>query len=254
MVSLTNIFLLLALFLAGCSSPSGRAEWPDQQDAPVILERQQPSVLPPPGVIASRLFAGPGQYPPEAFAAYGIVAFRSSALTEDQERNLAICEGYRSTLLPSSTVTEELDIPTSRQMVTVWPIATDAVAAGLESGEIDDVCATAIDQYGFTSASVALRDPAFQRHVNGGDGPFLLAWAPTDQIGQRGALVLVLDLSYVRTPSQARRMFILWAREIEGDSSLWDNSGWNVSRLRAKLSLLADFYGSRALSLFPGSS
>jgi hypothetical protein len=49
-------------------------------------------------VIASRLFAGPDQYPPEEFAAYGILAFRSRASSQDRARHLMICEAYAATL------------------------------------------------------------------------------------------------------------------------------------------------------------
>ena len=63
--------------------------------------------LPPSSVIASRIFAGPNQYPPKEFAAYSIVAFPSRPSLHDRDRYLTICHAYVATLPHAS----ELELP-----------------------------------------------------------------------------------------------------------------------------------------------
>jgi hypothetical protein len=57
-----------------------------------------------PPILASRLFAGPTQYPPTDFAAYGIVAFKTRATAEDKPRYEMICNAYVAGLLHVSDV------------------------------------------------------------------------------------------------------------------------------------------------------
>lgn len=87
------------------------------------------------GVKASRIFAGPGQYPPAEFAAYGIVAFRTLAAPDDRAHYELICEAYVRSLLHVS----ELDVPPAEQMVTVWPVDSDAVAYRINEASPDQV-------------------------------------------------------------------------------------------------------------------
>src|SRR5690349_14864524 len=75
-------------------------------------------------VYASRLFAGPEQYPPKLFAAYGILAFPARASSYDRDRYMMICEAYIAGL-PS---TYEVGKPKWDQMVTVWPVISDEQA------------------------------------------------------------------------------------------------------------------------------
>ena len=77
-------------------------------------------------VIPSRFFAGPNQYPPREFAAYGILAFRSRPSSYNRDRYSMICEAY-ATALPHAS---ELAVPRGKQMVTVWPLNSDDSSAG----------------------------------------------------------------------------------------------------------------------------
>ncbi len=70
---------------------------------------------------ASRVFAGPGEFPPEGYAAYGIVALAEKPTSETAPIYQAICEAYVSTLISSSQFLKE-GIPLKQQMVTAWPL------------------------------------------------------------------------------------------------------------------------------------
>jgi hypothetical protein len=196
-------------------------------------------------VIASRLFAGPSQYPPEEFAAYGILAFRSRASSQDRARHLMICESYASTL-PHA---DELAYPRSEQMVTVWPIDSDASASQLNEMPRDAVCDTAIKHYGLVTALGALKDAELAGVGILGIGPFLLAWSPSTDKGQEDALVLVSDLSHVTTYEQAQQIMLGWSRDIEQNPQLWTN-GWDVEKLLEATRLWVDKYGPKILVLF----
>jgi hypothetical protein len=49
-------------------------------------------------VLPSRMFAGPNQYPPTQFRAYGIVAFPGLSASDDKSRYDMICDAYISAL------------------------------------------------------------------------------------------------------------------------------------------------------------
>ena len=89
-----------------------------------LLDNTPPSTLTKFRVRASRIFAGDDQYPPNSFAAYGIIAFRSLATDVTSDRYLAICKGYMSSILSFSELVDEKVIP-SQQMVTVWPLNSE---------------------------------------------------------------------------------------------------------------------------------
>ncbi|UXU75045.1 MULTISPECIES: hypothetical protein [unclassified Paracoccus (in: a-proteobacteria)] len=208
-----------------------------------------PTSSPPPmtgtdgGLRASRIFAGPGQYPPQDFAAYGIVAFPGLATSADRPRHLMICEAYVANL-PNA---DALDIPAAEQMVTVWPVAQDSLAQELTRTGGIAPCPAAVDGYNQMLGLRALR-LAERAGARPGDrrGPFLLAWSPGRQHGQDGAHVLIADLSHVNTPDQAAAAFRRWARDIEGQPELWQR-GWDMERLRLSLRNWADDLGARIL-------
>lgn len=204
--------------------------------------------LPSPGPIvreASRLFAGPNQYPPASFAAYGIVAFPSRATPDDRDRYIMFCEAYVA-VLPHAT---EVNLPPSQQMVTVWPISSDAIADRINRAARDKVCDPAVDNYGLVTATAALDDAAKAQSGNfDGPGPFLLAWSPSTQKGLADALVLVADLSGVTTPEEAKARLQSWRTDILEDPSIW-NPGWSVQGVRVKIREWLDKYGPKALIL-----
>ena len=221
---------------------------------------------------AARLFAGPGQFPPESFAAYGIVAFRARAPTpapapapkegegrdqrerereeerkRERERHVMLCEAYVAALPRSA----ELTVPVEKQMATVWPINDVETAKDMNTLTGTDICETAVGSYGLATALQAISDAGEARLGRDRRGPFLLAWSPTDDKGKQEALMLVADLSDVTTYSQAEAFFVLWRTDIEAKPEIW-NRGWNVERLRVAIQLWVDRFGSQIFSVLGG--
>ena len=196
---------------------------------------------------AARLFAGPGQYPPEAFAAYGIVAFRARASSGERERHAMLCEAYVAALPRSA----ELNVPAREQMVTVWPIDDDKAADDLNTLTGSDICDAAVGRYGLPTALRAIRDAGEARIDRDRRGPFLLAWSPAIHKGDPEALMLVADLSDVTTYTQAEAFFVLWRTDIEAKPEYW-NRGWDVERLRIAIQLWVDRYGSQIFAVLGG--
>ena len=200
-------------------------------------------------VRASRLFAGPQDYPPTDFAAYGIVAFRFLANDVNRTRYMAICEGFLAAL-PAAADLQAQGVPLGEQMGTVWPVNESSIAQRLNRAAIgarSDSCAeatSAIDLATSLNAIAAAKeahpDAEFDR-----DGPYLLAWSPSSTKGSSDALVLVFDLTDVTTLAEAMRRFGDWAVEIE-DPESW-RGGWDNAPFRIKLRQLADKYGEAIL-------
>lgn len=197
-------------------------------------------------VLASRAFAGPRQYPPRRFAAYGIVVFPSLAAPADRARYEMICNAYVAEL----TFYGEVAAPLEKQMVTVWPVENDREASQInEMPRSDELCKTAVKDYSIRSALEAI-DAARRSHgLLMGQGPFLLAWSPSTQMGRRDALVLVSNLSDVTTLQQAKEIFRRWRRDILDKPSLW-RRGWNLRTVRLDIQLWSDEYGTEILKIF----
>jgi hypothetical protein len=196
--------------------------------------------------LPTRAFAGPKQYPPSRFAAYGIVAFTSRAVPDDFPRYQMICEAYVASL-PSYS---EVSTPIEEQMVTVWPIETDRTANRLNKmPPSDQICKSAVRSYGLTTAKNAIDDARRSRAVLDGVGPFLLAWSPSGEKGKPNALVLVSNLSNVTNSEQAKHIFLDWSNDIVENPELWVR-GWNIEKARVTIQLWADRYGSGILKIF----
>ncbi len=194
-------------------------------------------------VRASRLFAGPEQYPPTAFAAYGIVAFPARASRADRERHEMLCEAYVANL----PRTDELGLPVEQQMVTVWPVTEDKIADDLNGAPGRPPCETAVRNYGLPAALQAIRDVG-PRLGPPGRGPFLLAWSPATGKGDPDAIVLIADLSDVTTAEQAATIFALWRQDIEANPALWDQ-GWDLEALRIGIRLWVDRVGTQIFAV-----
>jgi hypothetical protein len=194
---------------------------------------------------ASRLFAGPDQYPPENFAAYGILAFPSRATSNDRDRYTMLCEAYVA-VLPHAF---ELALPDTQQMVTVWPVTTNSIASQLNRTPQGDVCPTAVDNYGLVVATRALKDAAPAKAELDGRGPFLLAWSPATQKGKLDALVLEANLSNVTTPDEAKLRLLRWKSDILENPDIWIH-GWDLERVKTKTREWLDEYGPKVLMLF----
>ena len=223
-----NIFLIMASFLLcgsalySCGVPGGE------------------------GISATRNFAGPDQYPPTSFAAYGIVAFPSKATPEDQSRYAMICDAY----VASFPSVSEAGMPAQDQMVTVWPIDDDVIATAINQPTTENVCDFAVKHYGLDIALHAIDDAERAAGKPLDDiGPYLLAWSPSIAKGNPSAIVLQSDLSTVVTPLQAKTLFMHWRREIVENPGLW-RAGWDMVGIKLTLRRWADAYGPAALRIF----
>jgi hypothetical protein len=197
----------------------------------------------------SRSFFGPHEYPPETFAAYGIVAFPARAATEEaRERHLNACRAYIATLPTPS----ELSVPRDEQMVTVWPLDDSRLAAELTERTDFEVCETAVERYHLATALSALAHARLAgRDAPRGRGPFLLAWSPASQKGEADALVLVADLSSAFAYWHFEDYFRQWREDIEQSPELWER-GWSPSLVRARIRDWADRWGMVILSVRRG--
>jgi hypothetical protein len=194
-------------------------------------------------VLTTRNFFGPHDIPPLNFAAYGIVAFPQKFTSETRHRHISICEAYVATLPPASSSSA----PPNNQMVTVWPIDNPSLAGRLnEQGE--SVCKEAVEHYDLNSGLIALKEAATQEEKDlSGQGPYLLAWAPSSQKGATGSLVLIADLSNATTSQHYREYFQKWRVDIERNPKLWQN-GWSQADLIIIIRDWADKWGTMILS------
>lgn len=207
----------------------------------------------PISAVPSRAFAGPSEYPPSGFSAYGVVVFTSKAVAANFGRYKMICEAYTAAM-PSFL---ELGSPVSGQFVTVWPITTDDISDSLNSdwpflfepAEFSKLCRKAVGAYNLAAALRTLDAARRSGAALDGVGPFLLAWSPPTKMGMPKAPVLVMDLSNVTSYSEAQRLFLDWRRQIVEKPKLW-RDGWDIEKIRIKILLFADRYGSKIMRLF----
>lgn len=172
--------------------------------------------------LATRAFAGPSQFPPSAYRAYGMVVFKTRASRFDRDRHVEACEAYVSALAQ----TTEADVPRDQQMVTVWPVSRDAVADEINPLHGAAACEPAIDNYGLVQAHNALRILQGYGHAGGGydtggRGPFLVAWTPGGHIAEPESIALLVDLSQVEGGAALVDAMALWRDRIQSDPELW---------------------------------
>ena len=215
-------------------------------------ETEQRFMMEHTGLRASRVFSGPGQFPPNLFAAYGIVAFQALASdSKETERYRSICRGYLAAIPAAKTLREE-GVPLKQQMVTAWPLTENILANSLNSASTakynscDKIVASTnllLSHDAIHKAKSITRKPALN-----GRGPYLIAWSPAATIGKSDAAVLVLDLSNVTTSDGAVAIFQDWADKIEKNPQLW-KGGWDLNSLRLSLRLWADRWGAGVLAI-----
>lgn len=196
-------------------------------------------------VIATRVFASQQQFPPQNYAAYGIVAFRTGVAPENKARFDAICRAYMSAI----THTNASPTPIDKQMVTVWPVNDIDVASVLNAGQLETPCQQASDHYDLAQADGAISAARRAGFNPDGRGPYLVAWAPGQQFGQPDTPVLFLNLSAVNSYEDASNMFLKWKTDIEEGADLWKNGAWDLENLRLVLKDWADTYGEALLGL-----
>ncbi len=202
---------------------------------------------PPPIMAASRLFAGPKQFPPEQFPAYGIVVFPTRATSHDFDRHMLMCEAYVSTLRHASVVGDE--IPFRQQMVTIWPTESKTLASEANRGSRKAACKIAVEHYGLGAAKLSLAQAVAAGLEIGGQGPYLLAWSPGKGKGDDDVLVLVADLSDVTSATDAKEMFQHWEADIVNGPAWRRGGGWSLEHLRKAIKRWAENYGAKALQL-----
>ncbi len=200
-------------------------------------------VIVPNDIYASRDFAGPGDFPPQDFKGYGMLAFPAKPTAA---RGRMFCAAY----VEGFTSVEAFvaaGVETEQQMVTVWPLNDAALAAELRVSEAStaDICEKAVPNYGLSIADITLTD-ARKADPRGtgvgaldGRGPYLLAWSPAAQKGKRDVLVLVSDMSDVSSAAQARAEMLRWKNEIVDRPELW-SEGWSQERVRVTIQRWAD--------------
>jgi hypothetical protein len=196
-------------------------------------------------VRASRIFAGPGQFPPSNFLAYGIVAFQALPTDKGEiSRYETICKGFLAAI-PTSNALIKYGVKTSQQMVTVWPVNNNNLADSLNpKADLNSQCLQAIRSIDLVASLSAIRSARaiVPNSDLSGRGPYVIAWAPAKLAGKPRASVLVLDLSSVTTSAQAVDMFRVWAEKIEKNPALW-RRGWDFHQIRVILRLWADRWG-----------
>ena len=227
------------------------------------------------GPNASRLLATEGQYPPTDFAAYGILAFRSLATSDSQQRYVNICQGFVASL-PQSSELQAAGIPQQHQMVTIWPVDNVEIVEAIEvlpAGEQANKCPDVVRSINLRMSLLAIQHAKESakpiavglegaipegselaqekiKSVTQRRGPFLIAWSPAEKTGEPGAPFLLVDLSDVTTVSQATTIFQDWRTQIESNPDIWVYvSGWDLELLRDTLRLWADRYGTGILEL-----
>jgi hypothetical protein len=194
-------------------------------------------------VSATRGFAGPSQLPPVEFSAYGILAFKRRASSFDRERHLMICEAYLSALPHSSEISDD----PSGQMITIWPIETDAMADRLNAAAREATCAEAVTNYGLVQAQNAIRILGSYRAAEGRydlseRGPFLIAWAPTSKILEEGSAALVVDLSAADTYEDVVHWLDLWRDKIQDSPETWQGAENLGPKWEVFVGILRDFF------------
>ena len=246
------VFLAAAMLVAGILSAG--AQETEQKDLLEELDELKKAfsgsargivaAMPGPGE-ASRIFAGPHQYPPEQFAAWGMVIFKSKATDFDIDRYKIICAAYVSAL-PHYL---ELDVPLDQQIATVWPVDSDAISDEINNDPARDPCKQAVAHYGLRAAMDARSDAALAGVGLSGRGPFLVAWSPAGSKGGAEAVVLRADLSHVESIEQAKSVFEKWVSDIEENQEVWQD-GWDVEQLRIAIRNWLDYYGRDILEIF----
>ncbi|WP_027234566.1 peptidoglycan-binding domain-containing protein [Leisingera caerulea] len=211
------------------------------------------AVVPPdtPGVapVPTRVFAGPGQFPPSRFRGYGFLAFPALASEYDFDRHMKLCQAYVNSLPATSSVKQ----PRGDQFVTVWPIKDKRLASSLNGKflrlETSAKCSKAIDDYDDGQAREVLANVRAAQNVSlDGRGPYLFGWIPANEYGQAGKLILMLDLSRVTTYEQALVQLQSWQQKIATNPELL-RDGLSVENIRRTIRDWSDQHGQAFLML-----
>ncbi|MGR3378805.1 hypothetical protein [Salipiger abyssi] len=205
-------------------------------------------------IIASRLFVGPGEVPPEGYLAYGILAFPERPAGETLARGMMFCNAFLGTIPHSSEIAIPVDSE-KQEVVTIWPMRTRGQAAEANRIARSRTCEKAVPNYGLFEAQRHIK-AAIAAGIDIADepGPFLLAWAPGSGFPKANARVLMADLSDVSSAGAARERFRRWMRQVERREDFWTGMPLH-ERIRRTLRDAADTHGPaiwRGAKLFFG--
>ena len=158
------------------------------------------------------------------YGAFAVVIFTSLAAPSDSIRYITICQAFMASLPNSGDegMPEEI-----QQMVTAWPVSDQNIARLLNnSSNIQESCNIAVNKYDLVQSLRYLdiaKKSGFEPKTN---GPFIIAWSPSREIGNINSKFLTMDLSNIKTYEQASSIFLRWQNEIQRDPRLWKN-GWD---------------------------
>lgn len=209
------------------------------------MQAESPGVAPVP----TRVFAGPGQFPPSRFRGYGFLAFPALASEYDYDRHMKICQAYVNSLPATSSVKQQRE----DQFVTVWPIKDERLANALNGlfhrHEAAAYCSQAIDHYDDGQARDVMAKVRLAQDVTlDGRGPYLFGWIPADEYGQTAKFILNLDLSRVTTYEQALVQLQSWQQKIATNPELL-RDGLSVENMRRTIRDWSDQHGQAFLML-----
>ncbi|MEY8799466.1 peptidoglycan-binding protein [Leisingera sp. XS_AS12] len=220
-----------------------------QQIVAIATAALAPPSAPLEAPVPTRVFAGPGQFPPSRFRGYGFLAFPALASEYDYDRHMKLCQAYVNSLPATSSVREQRE----DQFVTVWPVKDKKLASSLNGTflrlETSTKCARAIDDYDDGQAREVLTDVRAAQDITlDGRGPYLFGWIPADEYGQKGKLILMLDLSRVTTYEQALVQLQSWQQKIATNPELL-RDGLSIENVRRMIRDWSDQHGQAFLML-----
>lgn len=152
--------------------------------------------------------------PPSSTGGYGIVAFTSNVTSATRAKHLMVCRSFVAHFPSNASLASTP--PLSDRMITVWPL-DDPKAAEAAA----DDCGYIVDHTDAAAGASAIAEAAGQRVNLKGEGPFLIGFSPSNTLGGRDVLVLVVDLSAAATQERIDREFAFWKDEIVADPSPW---------------------------------
>ncbi|MBB2964741.1 hypothetical protein [Methylobacterium sp. R2-1] len=191
-------------------------------------------------LIPVRALIEPVEMPPQAVAAYGMVAFTGKPLPNEVARAKFVCEAMKSTLIPQPELAPST--PLSSQMITYWPI-TNKNKPEADSWKCDYL----VENYHLKTGLDAITDADVKRErLATRRGPFLIAWSPSKSRGEKDALILIIDMSSHESQQSFVDLFKDWRQKIIDDPKLWRN-GWDAKAIISMFRDTLDKYGETVL-------
>ena len=192
---------------------------------------------------SARIFAGPGQVEPSDYSGYGVFAVRLDTPASDRDRLVMLCDAFVAALPVSNDPAQKPD------MVTVWPVASTARADEFNVATGGRRCEGAVERYDSEGGQEAISESERTGWILDNTGPYLLAWSPPSDKGVSGASVLLVDLSAVTDPGNARDIMRHWSEDVERNDMLWSVEGWEPEELSRVINDWRGEFGPRSILL-----